>query len=137
MLSVFQRNTLVNRLRARREFYTVFTKPGENVLAYIFRVRQKASILKLMGVILADSEMAMAVVNGLPDHYDYFISAFDAVGDENLSLHLVKCRLRQEEKRSSMTPSATRNETELCHARRRLTIHRKTNCRQGYRTNHR
>ena len=49
ILNVFERHTLLNKLRARREFYTVTMKPGEKVLPYMNRVRQLGATLKSMG----------------------------------------------------------------------------------------
>lgn len=48
--SVFQCHTLLNRLRARRNIYTVETRAGERVLSYMNRVQHLGSVLKSMGV---------------------------------------------------------------------------------------
>ncbi|CDF39993.1 unnamed protein product [Chondrus crispus] len=63
IVNVFERHTLLNKLAARREFYTVKMLSGEKVLAYINRVKQLAAILKSMSVNIDDKEMAMAVLN--------------------------------------------------------------------------
>ncbi len=47
-----------------------------------------------MGVDIDDKEMAMAVLNGLPERFNSLISALDALGneDEAFSLDFVKRR---------------------------------------------
>ena len=62
-----------------------------------------------MNVIIDDSEMAMAVLNGLPDDYDHLISALDALGneDESFTLEFVKSRILQEEQRMNMRSKAS------------------------------
>ena len=114
--NVHQRHTLLNKLSARRDFYTATMHPGEKMLVYINRIRQMASILQSMNVAIDDKEMAMAVLNGLPAHYGTIITALDAIGDEDdsFTFEKVRSRLLQEEKRrtsrtslsSSSRPSA-------------------------------
>jgi len=106
--NVFQRHTLLNKLRARREFYTATMKSNEKMLVYINRVTQLSSILKSMEVTIDDAEVAMAVLNGLPAKFGNIITALDALGDErSLSLELVKSRLLQEEQRDVMRSAAS------------------------------
>ena len=45
ILNVFKRHTLLKKLAARREFYTLKMFQGEKVLAYINRAKQLAGIL--------------------------------------------------------------------------------------------
>ena len=102
--NVHQRHTLLNKLAARRDFYTATMKPGEQMLVYINRVRQMASVLSSMGVIIDDKEMAMAVLNGLPSSFQTLITALDAIGDEDPTFTFDKVRslLLQEERRASI-----------------------------------
>ena len=104
ILNVFERHTLLNKLAARRDFYTVKMNNEEKVLAYINRVKQLAARLKSMSVIIDDKEMAMAVLNGLPSRFESLIVALDALGNEEktFGLDYVKSRLLQEEQRSNM-----------------------------------
>jgi hypothetical protein len=57
-----------------------------------------------MGVEIDDNEMAMALLNGLPDRFDGLISALDALGNEDkiFTFEFVKSRLLQEEQRADM-----------------------------------
>ncbi len=98
--NVHQRHTLLNKLAARRDFYTATMKSGEKMLVYINRVRQMASVLESMGVAIDDKEMAMAVLNGLPKRFETIITALDAIGDDDPSFTFdkVRSRLLQEEK---------------------------------------
>ena len=54
ILDVFERHTLLNKLAARRRFYTVTMQNDEKVLAYINRVKQLATRLKSMNVEIDD-----------------------------------------------------------------------------------
>ena len=67
----FERHTLLNMLAARRNFYTATMQEGEKVIDFINRVRTLASTLESMDITIADKEMAMAVLNGLPDSFDH------------------------------------------------------------------
>ena len=100
----FERHTLLNKLAVRRKFYTVTKEEFETVLQFASRIRQLASSLKFMKVRIDDSETDMALLNGLPKQYDSFISAPDAIGDEDEKLKFihVKARTMQEEQRINM-----------------------------------
>lgn len=106
--NVHQRHTLLNKLSARREFYTATMRRDESMLTYINRVREKASTLQSMDVEIDDKELAMAVLNGLPPRFGTIITALDAIGDEDESFTFdkVKSRLLQEEKRASLRSTA-------------------------------
>ena len=71
---IFEKHTLLNKLAARRRFYTAKMHDTEKILAFAARVRQMAATLKSMSVTIEDSEMAMALLNGLPDRFDSLIS---------------------------------------------------------------
>ncbi len=81
--NVHQRHTLLNKLAARRVFYTATMKDGEKILVCINRVRQMASVLESMDVSIDGKEMAMAILNGLPKRYQTIIIALDAIGDDD------------------------------------------------------
>ena len=66
ILNVFKRHTLLNKLAARRDFYTVSMLPLSSALVFINRVKQLAARLQSMSVEIDDKEIAMAVLNGLP-----------------------------------------------------------------------
>ncbi len=65
IVNIFERHTLLNKLAARRRFYTSTMQEDENILAFTNRIRQLASTLKSMGVNIDDKEMA--VLNRLPE----------------------------------------------------------------------
>jgi hypothetical protein len=102
IINVFERHTLLNKLSARRNFYTATMQDGEKILQYANRIRQLSATLKNMGV--DDNKMATALLNGLPDRFDGLISALDALGSEDkiFTLEFVKSRLLQEEQRIDM-----------------------------------
>ena len=100
ILNVFERHSLLNKLAARRNFYTVTMKEGEKMLTYINRVRQLATALRSMNAQVDDAEAAMAILHGLPDQYSGLIVALDALGDDkSFTVDLVKSKLLQEEQR--------------------------------------
>ena len=98
---IFERHTLLNKLSARKKFYTALKGENESAPQFSNRIRQLASTLKSMKVTVDESEMAMALLNGLPEAYDPLISALDALhGEENdLKFDYVKSRVLQEEQR--------------------------------------
>eukprot|EP00171_Calliarthron_tuberculosum_P000991 IDg991t1 len=97
--NVHQRHTLLNKLSARRDFYTASMQSGEKMLVYINRIRQMALILQSMDVLIDDKELAIATLNGLPSSYGTIITALDAIGDDDDSFTFdkVRSRLLQEE----------------------------------------
>ncbi len=96
--NVHQRHTLLNKLGARRDFYSATMKDGEKMLVYINRVRQMAFVLESTGVTIDDKEKAMAVLNGLPPRYETIITTLDAIGvdDPSFTFDKVRSRLLQE-----------------------------------------
>lgn len=98
---VFQRKSLMNKMKARREFYSVMMDPSEKMLTYINRVRNLGENLKAMGGEASQMDVAMSVLNGLPSDYESLIVALDAKGEEELNLDFVKSRLLQEERRQA------------------------------------
>jgi hypothetical protein len=97
---VFQRNSLLNKLAARRRFYTVSMLEDEGMLTYINRVRQIAEEFKSMDAKIDETEVSMAVLNGLPPKNDHLIVALDAFGDDaKLTMEFTKSHMLQEEQR--------------------------------------
>lgn len=112
--NIFERHTLLNKLSARRKFYSAIKLEQETILQFSNRIIHLATNLKSMGVTVEDSEMAMALLNGLPDPYDPLISALDALGTEedDLEFEHVKSRVLQEEQRISMRISEASSKSE-------------------------
>lgn len=102
--NIFERQTLLNKLSARRLFYTATKKENESILQFANRVQQLSNTLKSMGCFIDESELSMALLNGLPEAYDALISAMDAVSGESetLKFDYVKSRVVQEEQRIGM-----------------------------------
>ena len=98
---IFEKHTLLNKLAARRRFYTAKMHDNEKILPFAARIRQMAATLKSMSINIEDSEMAMALLNGLRDRFDSLISALDAshTDDKQLTFELVQSRCLQEEQR--------------------------------------
>ena len=75
--NVFERHTLLNKLSARKKFYTPIMPSDESVLQFSNRIRLLSATLKSIIVMISESEMAMALLNGLPEEYNALISVLD------------------------------------------------------------
>ena len=107
---VYQRKSSMNKMKARREFYTVEMTVGEGMLSYINRVRNLGKNLKAMGGEVTEVEVAISVLNGLTSKYENLLVAPDAKGEDELSLDFVKSRLLQEYRRhADKSPATKRN----------------------------
>lgn len=62
--NIFQRHMLLNKLRARRNFYTVMMSPEEKFLTYMNGVQQLGQVLKAMEAKIDDKKNAMAILTG-------------------------------------------------------------------------
>lgn len=102
--NLFERHTLLNKLSARRKFYTATVKEKESVLKVSNPIRQLASSFKSMFVDIPECVMAMALFNCLPDDYNALISALDAVEDEDAEFQseFIKSRIMHELQRIAM-----------------------------------
>ena len=87
---IFEKHTLLNKLSARRAFYTARMNDGEKIMAFSARIRQLAAPLKSMEVSIDDQEMAMAFLCGLSDKYDGLIYTLDALVDDKESFTFTK-----------------------------------------------
>jgi len=98
---IFQRKSLMKKMKARREFYTVAMNIGEGMLGYINRGRNLGENLKAMGGEVTEMDVAMNVLNGLTSKYENLLVALDAKAEDELSLVFVNSRLLQEERRQA------------------------------------
>ncbi len=112
--NVFERHTLLNKLSARKKFYTATMKSEESVLQFSNRIRQLSATLKSMNVVISESEMAMALLNGLPGEYNALISALDAIDEDEtkLKFEFIKSRIMQEEQRINMLTKSAQEKAE-------------------------
>lgn len=108
--NVFERQTIFNKLSARRKFYTACKIETASIRQFAYRIRLLDATLKSMDVEISESEMIMALLNGLPNDYSALISALDVIDDNELELKwkFVKARILQEEQRIT-----TRNDSAL------------------------
>ncbi len=112
--NVFERHTFLNKLSARRKFYRAVMEGNESVLKFANRIRQLAASLKAMNADIPQCEMAMALLNGLPQEYNALISALDAVEDDDAELNweFVKSRVMQEEQRINIRSQSALKKSE-------------------------
>lgn len=66
----FEKHIIINKLAALRRFHTATVNENEKVLGFITHIRKLVGSLQSMGVIIKYSEMAMEILNGLPDRDD-------------------------------------------------------------------
>ncbi len=110
---------------------------NESVLKFANRIRQLAASLKAMNVDIPQSEMAMALLNGLPQEYNALISALDAVDDDDTELdwEFVKSRIMQEEQRINMrTQSALKKSETSGLVSKQLSSNHCSNCSSSHRS---
>jgi len=62
---VFQWKSLMNKIKARREFHTVEMNVGDGMLGYINLVRNLGENVKAMGGEVTEMAVAISVLNGL------------------------------------------------------------------------
>ena len=67
-----------------------------------------------MSVSISKSEMAMALLNGLPEEYNALISALDAIdeSESELDFEFIKSRIMQEEQRIAMRTISAHDKSE-------------------------
>lgn len=114
---------------------------GEEMLVYLNRIREMASVLQTMDVAIDDKELAMAVLNGLPSRFGTIITALDAIGDDDdsFSFDKVRSRLLQEEKRwatRSRSQFSNRTSALLRSSSEEDTGNQKNHCTHCGRNNH-
>jgi len=106
---VFQRKSLMNKMKARREFYTVEMTVGEGMMGYINRVRNLGENLKAMGGEVTEMDVSMSVLIGPTSKYENLLVALDAKGEDEQSLDFGKSRSLQEQRRhADKSPSTKR-----------------------------
>ena len=86
--NVFERHALLNKLSARKKFYTATMDSQETVLQFSNRIRQLVARLKSMNIEISYREMPMALLNGLPEEYNALISALDVIDEDESKLNL-------------------------------------------------
>jgi len=91
----------MNKMKARREFYTVETTFGEGMLGYINRGGNLGENLKATGGQVTEMDDAISVLSGLTSEYENLLVALDTEGEDELSLDFVNSSLLQVERRQA------------------------------------
>ena len=73
--NIFERHTLLYKLSTRRKFCSATMNSNESVLKFSNRISHIAATLKSINVSISESEMAMALLNGLTDDYNALIGS--------------------------------------------------------------
>ena len=80
--NVFEIHTLLNKLSEHKKFYSAAMGSEETILQSSNRIPQLAATLKSSNVEITDSEMAMALLNGLTEESNALTSALDAIDED-------------------------------------------------------
>ena len=67
-----------------------------------------------MNLVISESEMVMALYNGLPEDYNALISALGAIDEDEtkLKFEFIKSRIMQKEQRISICPKSAQEKSE-------------------------
>ena len=86
----------------------------ESILQFSNRIRQLSATLKSMNVAISESEIAMVLLNGLPEEYNALICALDAIDEDEtkLKFEFIKSRVIQEEQRIVMRTKSAPSKSE-------------------------
>ena len=79
----FARESILQKIRLRQQYYTCKFHSGGNMLAHINNMRSLHDQLKEMGINVDDKELAMTLLGSLPEEFKPLITALDAVGENN------------------------------------------------------
>ena len=111
--NIFERLTLLNKLYARNVFYTATMGSQETVLQFSNRIRQLCAKLKSMNVEISDSEMAIALLNGLLEEHNALISVPDTIdeGERKLNFEFIKSRIIHEKQCIRMRTKSAQDKT--------------------------
>jgi len=107
-LGDYQRERLMNQMKAPRTIYTVKKNVREGMLGCINRVCNLGENLKAMSGELKVMNVALSVLNGLTSKYENLLVALDAKSADDLSLDFVDSRRLQEGRRQADKSPATK-----------------------------
>ena len=109
-----ERLSLLNKLSARKNFYAVTMNSTETALQFANRIRHLASTLTSMKVSISESEMAMALMNGLAEKYTALINALDPIDEDEtkVNFEFIKSRVMQEELRIMMRTNSAQTKSD-------------------------
>lgn len=98
--NVFLTLTLLNRLNARGEFYSLEMGAEKRTISYFIGAKQLCTDSKAMDAVTSDQELTMTVLCELPKLFEHLIVSIDAVADvEKATFEFVGSRPIREERR--------------------------------------
>ena len=99
----FARKSLLQKVRLRQQYYSYKFRLIDNMLDHISNLKSLHDLLKEMGVDVDDKELAMTLLDSLPEKYKPLITARDVVGEAELSYEKVKNIILNDEDRANDT----------------------------------
>jgi len=95
----FQSNTLARKLQLRRELSTIKMSSSESLTQYFTRGQDLQDQLSAVGHIVDDTDLAFALLAGLPSTFDTIITVIENGTEADLTTTTILPRLIQEEQR--------------------------------------
>jgi len=96
---VHQSTGFTTRIRLKRQLWKMKMKDGQRMASWISDVKGIVFQLSQIGVAVPDEDIILALTNGLPVPYNYFILMLDSTPSEVSNLNYIIGRLRTEETR--------------------------------------
>jgi len=100
---IYQANTVARKLQLRRELNTIKMATTETLTQYFTRGQDIQDQLRAMGHNVDDTDVAFALLAGLPSTFDTIITVIENGTEENLTPTTILPRLVQEEQRRLKT----------------------------------
>ena len=97
--AVYQAKSNARKLQLRKELSQLKMGPGEPLTKYVGRARDIQDQLRAAGHMVADQEVAWAVLAGLPAHFDTVVTVLETTSDKDMSLEDILPKLLQVEQR--------------------------------------
>lgn len=99
LAQVFERRSEESKLVMSQQFQNFAMSPTDTVTSYISKLRVMATALKEVGETVSETTMMAKILNGLPQKYSNFATAWDSVDPVRQNVDSLKERLiKQEEK---------------------------------------
>lgn len=112
--NVFERHTLLNKLSARKKFYTATMSSNASAFRLSNRIRQLSATRKSINVMISESKMDMGLLSGFAEQYNALFSALVATDEDEskLKFEFIKSPVIQGEPRIVMRTKSAQEKFE-------------------------
>src|SRR5258707_15560589 len=94
---IYQSTGFTTCIRLKRQLWKMKMKDGQRMASWISDVKGIVFQLSQIGVAVPDEDIILALTNGLPTPYNYFILTLDSTPSEVSNLNYIIGHLRTEE----------------------------------------